>query len=101
MTSLAESGKYGYINTTETATNGFYVIMFTSEAYKLQENKIVDGKIITDGKLVGKAKYLCSVQVYTNWYWDQHPQHNFITFSTRTIIHPRLEVNAITTMITS
>ena len=29
IVSLVESGKYGAINTTDTATNGFYVIMFT------------------------------------------------------------------------
>ena len=38
MSSLVESGKYGAINITETSTNGFYVIMFTSGAYILQEN---------------------------------------------------------------
>ena len=32
---LVKSGKYGEINTTDTATNGLYVIMFTSEAYTL------------------------------------------------------------------
>ena len=31
MASLVESGEYGAINTTDTTTNGFYVIMFTSE----------------------------------------------------------------------
>ena len=30
MALLVESGKYGAINTTDTTTNGFYVIMFTS-----------------------------------------------------------------------
>ena len=30
MSSLVESGTYGAINTTDTSTNGFYVIMFTS-----------------------------------------------------------------------
>ena len=36
MSSLVESGKYGAINTTDTSTNRFYVIMFTSGAYKQQ-----------------------------------------------------------------
>ena len=31
--SLVESGKYGAIRKTDTKTNGFYVIIFTSEAY--------------------------------------------------------------------
>ena len=34
MASLVESGKYGTINTTDKAKNAFFVIMFTSEAYK-------------------------------------------------------------------
>ena len=32
---LVESEKYVAINTTDTTTNGFYVIMFTSEAYTI------------------------------------------------------------------
>ena len=55
MESLVEFGKYGAINTTDTSTNEFYVIMFTSSAYTLPENTTIDGKIITAGKLVVKA----------------------------------------------
>ena len=96
MVSLVESGKYGIINTTDTTTNVFYVIMFTSEAYTLQDNKTIDWKIITSGKLVVKAQYLCSMKLDTNWYWNQHPQHHVITVTTYTILHPWLEVNSIT-----
>ena len=35
------------------------------------------------------------MQVDTNWYWNQHPQHQIITVPTRTILHPLLEVNAV------
>ena len=48
--------------------------MFTSKAYKLQDNKTIDGQIITAGELVVKAQDLCPTQVDTNWYWNQHPQ---------------------------
>ena len=61
MASLVESGKYWDINTTETTTNGFYVIMFTSEAYTLQDNRIIYGQIITAGELVAKVQYICSM----------------------------------------
>ena len=67
MASLVKSGKYGAINTTDTSTNGFYVIMFTSGAYTLQENTTIDGQILIAGELVVNAKYLCSLQVGTNW----------------------------------
>ena len=59
MASLVESGKYGAINTTDTSTNGFYDIIFTSGAYTLQENTTNYGNIITSGELVVKAQYLC------------------------------------------
>ena len=36
MESLVESVKYGSINTTDTSTNRFYVIMFKTGAYTLQ-----------------------------------------------------------------
>ena len=43
MASLFESGKYGAINITDKKPNGFYVIMFTSKAYTLQDNTTIDG----------------------------------------------------------
>ena len=70
--------------------------MFTSGAFTLQENTIIDGQIITAGELVVKAKYICSMQIDTNWYWNQQPKHHVITVPTRTILHPQLEVDAIT-----
>ena len=36
------------------------------------------------------------MKIYTNWYCNQQPKHNVITVPTRTILHPKLEVNAIT-----
>ena len=96
MASLVESGTYGAIETTDTSTNGFYIIMFISGAYTLQENTTMDGKSITAGELVVKAKYICSIQIDTNWYWNQQPKHHVITVPTLTILHPQLEVDAIT-----
>ena len=45
--------------------------MFTSGAYTLQENTTIDGQIIIAGELVVNAKHLFSIQVDTNWYWNQ------------------------------
>ena len=70
--------------------------MFTSESYSLQDNTTIDGKIITAGELVVKSQYLCYIQVYTNWYWNQQPKHHVNKVPTRKIIHPQLEVNAVT-----
>ena len=62
--------------------------MLKSEAYTLQDNTKIDGKIITARELVIKAKYICSMQGDTNWYCNQHPQHHVITLPTCTIPHP-------------
>ena len=70
--------------------------MFTSGAYALQENTTIYGQIITAGELVVKAQYLFSMQIDTNWYWNQQPKHHVITVPTRTILHPQLEFNAVT-----
>ena len=43
-----------------------------------------------------KSKYLCSMQVDSNWYWDHHAKRYVITIPTCTILHPRLKVNVIT-----
>ena len=66
--------------------------MFTSEAYKLQDSKTIDGKIITAGELVVKEQYICSMQVDTDWYCNQHPQHHVITVPTRTVTHKKFKL---------
>ena len=59
---------YGTSNTAENTTNGFYAIKFISEAYTLQNNTTIDGKVLSAGKLAVKAQYLCSMQENNNWY---------------------------------
>ena len=46
--------------------------------------------------MVVKAQYLFYVQVETNWYWNRQPQQHVITVPTRTILHPQIEINAVT-----
>ena len=46
--------------------------------------------------MVVKAQYLSSVQVDTNWYWNQQTKQHVITVPARTILHPQLEFNAVT-----
>ena len=49
MASLVQSVIFGSINTYENTSNGFYVILFVSEAYMLQNNAIINGKVISAG----------------------------------------------------
>ena len=46
--------------------------------------------------MVVKAQYLCTMQIETNWYWNQQSKNHVITVPTRTILHLQLEVIAIT-----
>ena len=55
---FVQSGMYGAINIDDTTSNGLYVILFISEAYVLQNNIAIDGKVISDGELVFKSQYL-------------------------------------------
>ena len=49
MDSLVESVKYGAINKIDTTSNGFYVIILTSETYTLKNNTTIYGHVITAG----------------------------------------------------
>ena len=96
MSSLVQTGKYGAIKTSGTSKNGYYVIKLISEAYMLQNNTPIHGQIITDGELVVKEKYICSMQENNDCYWYKQPQKQAIIVLTRTILHPRLGVVGIT-----
>ena len=92
MASLVQLDMYGAINTDDNTTNVFYLIKLLSDAYTLQNNATIDRQVISDGELVVKAQYLCSMQENTNCYWKQQTLQQTIIFPTRTILHPRLEV---------
>ena len=54
--------------------------------YILHKKTTLDGQIINAGELIVKAQYLSSMQVDTNWHWNQQPKHHFITVPTCKII---------------
>ena len=92
MASLVQLGMYGAINKDDTTTNGFYVVKLISYSYILQNNTTIDGQVTSDGELVVKAQYICSMQENTNWYWKQQTLQQTIIVPKSTILHPRLEV---------
>ena len=92
MASLVQPGMYGASNIDGTTINGFYVIQFLSEEYKLQNNTTMYRKVISTGELVVKAQYLLSMQENTNWYWKKQALQHTIVFPTQTIFHPCLDV---------
>ena len=54
--------------------------------YIPHKNTKIDGQIIIAGELIVKAKYLSSMQVDTNCYWNQQPKKHVIKVPTRTIL---------------
>ena len=66
MALLVQSGMYGVINTDENTSNWLYFVQFLLEAYTLQNNTIMYGKVISSGELVVKTQYLCYMQYNTN-----------------------------------
>ena len=70
----------------------YIVIQFLSELYTLQNNTKIYGHVISNGGLISKAQFLCSMQENTNWYWKHQPPQQTIICPSRTIIHARLDV---------
>ena len=79
---LVKTDEYGAINTTDTATMGYYVNKIMSETYKLQEETMCKGQISTSGELVVKSQYIKCMKSNTKWYWEQKPQYKNIIVNT-------------------
>ena len=92
MDSLVQSVNYSAINTADTTKNGFYVIMFISEVYTLQNNTTIYGQIISAGGLFVRVQYICSIQEINNWYWKPKTLQQNITVTKRTILHQCIDV---------
>ena len=66
ISSLLQYDKYGTINTSDTTTDGYYVLKFISEAYTLKNNTTIDRQMITAGELIVKEQYIFSMQYITH-----------------------------------
>ena len=92
MTELLQADKYGTINKTYKTTICYYEIKFISEPCIIQEETMCDGKICANGEVFVKAQYRNCMQYNTKWYWGKISQQNNIIVSTRTIVHPCLDI---------
>ena len=62
MSALVQSGKYGAINTEYQTTMVYYVVIYFSEPYTLQDDKTVYKQVINTGELIVKAEYLSIIK---------------------------------------
>ena len=92
MSSFVQSVNYGAINTVDTTINGFCAIKFISDAYKLQNNTTIDGKIISVRGLFVREQYLCSIKEDSNGYGEQQLLQQNILVPTHTILRLCLHV---------
>ena len=49
---IITEGKYGTIDTDDSSCHGYYIIKFYSYLYTLQEDLIIDGKVISFVKML-------------------------------------------------
>ena len=95
MSEIVHNGKYGSINTVDPTTIVYYVVRFLLESYTLQDDKTVDNKVIDSGELIVKMEYISIMRSNTNWHWKKLGTKESVVISTRTIVHPYLDVSTI------
>ena len=83
--------RYGANNTDDSSCHSFYIIKFSSSTYILQENLIINGKVIYSGEMVCERTYFFPINIIYNCYVLQIT--NPLThFSLITIIYGNLNV---------
>ena len=69
MDLLAQSVKYGTMNTSDSPTMGYCDTKFASEDYTIQEETTRDGKSSTSRELIVKEKYLIYIREKKKRHW--------------------------------
>ena len=95
LASTITENSYGSVNTDDPQTEGFYIVMFTSEPYSLQEEINVHGDIINCGTLVCDAKYCSPAQINSRWYVHLSDEGNETTIQVSKILTTQLSVEVV------
>eukprot|EP00957_Ditylum_brightwellii_P150255 11442701-Ditylum_brightwellii.AAC.1 len=69
MAELVEMNCYGAVNTTDSRTNGFYVVKFKESSHTLQEEVEVNDEIKESGSLVCAVHYMSPAQKNLGGTW--------------------------------
>ena len=95
MESLVKTGKYCDINAEDPTTLEYYVSNYIYVPFTIQYEITTNLQVSKAGELVVKSEYLSIMKAKTNWYWKQNSNKENFILSTRTIVHPCLDVSII------
>ena len=59
---------YDDIDACDSICNGYYIIRFPSSPYTLQADLIIDGQVISSGKMVCEGTYFFSITINSHYY---------------------------------
>ena len=65
---IISEGKYGAIDTDDYLCHGYYIIKFSSSPYTLQADLIIDGQVISYGKVVCEVTYFFPISINSHCY---------------------------------
>ena len=64
-------GKYFSIDATYTSCQGYYIIIFSSSTYTLQEDLSIDGQVISSRKILCEGTHFFPINMNPHYYFLQ------------------------------
>ena len=92
---MVKTWKYATFNAAEPKTLGYQFVKYVSYAFTFQEDITTDVKVSNAGELVVRSEYLISTKEKEKWYCQQNGSKHIVIVSTRTIVHPCLDVSIV------
>eukprot|EP00957_Ditylum_brightwellii_P070261 5337625-Ditylum_brightwellii.AAC.1 len=59
---MVNENNFGTVNTNDPKAEVFYIVIFTSLPYTLQENIVAENDLVKEGSLVCEAEYMSPAQ---------------------------------------
>jgi len=87
---------FGAVNTTDSRTEGFYIVRFTSAPYTLQEDEFDSNELLSAGSLVCDAVYYQPARENSSWYILS--EHEPLKVNMRKVLVPNLSATIITSV---
>ena len=63
MSLIITEEKYGAIDTENYSCHGYFIIKFSSSPYNLQADLIIDGQVISSGKIICEGNYFFLINI--------------------------------------
>eukprot|EP00957_Ditylum_brightwellii_P072502 5509762-Ditylum_brightwellii.AAC.1 len=96
MDELVEINRYRAVNTNDSRSDGFYVVMFVESPHTLQEEVEVNNKIIEPGSFVCAAYYMSPAHTKSRWYLVPESGVLRTLVKVNNVLVPKLSVTIVT-----